>query len=257
MSSSVTSTPTGIRYSSSSSSSVAISAYPFGFLLVSVVFLFIIVACCFSRWRPGALRGTSWDTTELDGRGGRRRKLVPPVLWDTWLSRPPASTEEVLGAGQFEWLSIQPVYVSLIHAYRSQSACQFAVAVSESEVPADPSTVAWHLPDNSQSSSPLPLPTRRRFALPLAHPFNFHMWPRRRSRTHNGSVLSEKPTEDATEKCPEAVKIAVMISMPSFAFRCWNPGGDPSSHSTGLDDALRDYQIGVAQVPWTHGEINH
>ncbi|KAG2342358.1 hypothetical protein BDR05DRAFT_360342 [Suillus weaverae] len=81
------------------------------------------------------------------------------------------------------------------------------------------------------------------------------MWPRRRSSTHNSSVLSEKPTEDETEKSPEAVKIAVMISMPSSAFRCWNHGGVPSSHSTGLDDALRDYQIGVTQVPWIHGEV--
>ncbi|KAG1802303.1 uncharacterized protein HD556DRAFT_812809 [Suillus plorans] len=267
-STSVTSTPTDIRSSSSSSPGVAISAYSFGFLLISVVSLFIIISCCFVRCRSGAFPGTSWDTTEqLDGRGGRRRKLVPPVLWDAWLSRPPASTKEVLGAGQFEWSSIQvctsvllpfvsdnrfqqPVYVSLIHACCSRSARQFAVA--ESEVPADHSTAARPPPDDSQPSSPLP--PRRRFAFLLAHPFNFHMWPRRRSRTHHRSAASEKPTEDETENHPEAVKIAVMISMPSSAFRCWNHGGGPSCQSTGPDDALREYQIGVAQVPWIHGE---
>jgi hypothetical protein len=105
---SITSTSIGTRSSSNSSPSLAISAYSFGFIIISVVFLFIIIGCCFSRWRPGALLATPWDTSEqLDGRGGRRRKLVPPVLWDTWLSRPLVSTEEDLGASQFEWLSIQ------------------------------------------------------------------------------------------------------------------------------------------------------
>lgn len=269
-STSVTSTPTDIRSSSSSSPGVAILAYSIGYLVIFILVIslfIIIIACCFFRCRSGAFLGTSWDTTEqLDGR---RRKLVPPVLWDAWLSRPLASTKEVLGAGQFEWSNIQvctgvllpfvsdnrlqqPVYVSLIHTCRSRSARQFAVA--ESEVPADHSTVAQLLPDDSQPSSPLPLPPRRRFAFLLAHPLNFHMWPRRRSRTHHRSAASEKPTEDETENHPEAVRIAVMISMPSSAFRCWNHGEGPSCQPTGPDDALREYQIGVAQVPWIHGE---
>ncbi|KAG1902079.1 uncharacterized protein F5891DRAFT_1186650 [Suillus fuscotomentosus] len=168
-STSVTSTPTDIRSSSSSSPGVAILAYSIGYLVIFILVIslfIIIIACCFFRCRSGAFLGTSWDTTEqLDGR---RRKLVPPVLWDAWLSCPLASTKEVLGAGQFEWSNIQPVYVSLIHTCRSRSARQFAVA--ESEVPADHSTVAQLLPDDSQPSSPLPLPPRRRFAFLLAHP---------------------------------------------------------------------------------------
>ncbi|KAG2748857.1 hypothetical protein P692DRAFT_20874277 [Suillus brevipes Sb2] len=250
---SITSTSTGIRSSSSSSPSVAISAYSFGLLIILVVFLFVIVGCCFSRWRPGTLL---WDTSEqLDGRGGRRRKLIPPVLWDTWLSRPSVATKEVLGAGQLEWSSIQPVYVSLIHACHSQSTRSFAVAVSELEEqePVDPSTVAWLLPDISQSSSPSPSSLRRRFASPLALPFYFHMWPRRRPRAQYRSAPSEKPTEGA-ENHPEAVEIAVMISMPSSALRCWNHKGDPLNHSAGPDAVLREYQIGVAQVAWIHDE---
>ncbi|KAG2059717.1 hypothetical protein BDR06DRAFT_671628 [Suillus hirtellus] len=247
-STSVTSTPTGIRSGSSSSPGVAILAYSLGFISIFILvisLLFIIISCC---CRSSASLGTSQDTTEqLDGR---RRKLVPPVLWDAWLSRPLASTKKVLGAGQFEWSNIQPVYVSLIHACRSRSARQFAVA--ESEVPADHSTAARLLPDDSQPSSPLPLPPRRRFAFLLAHPLHFHMWQWRRSRTHHKSAASEKPTEDETENHPEAVKIAVIISMPSSAFRCWNHGEGPSCQSTGPDDALREYQIGVAQVPWIH-----
>ncbi|KIK37578.1 hypothetical protein CY34DRAFT_15615 [Suillus luteus UH-Slu-Lm8-n1] len=269
---SITSTSTGIRSSSSSSPGVAISAYTFGFLIISVFFLFVIVGCCFCRWRPGALL---WDTSEqLDGRDGRRRKLIPPVLWDTWLSRPPVLINEVLGAGQLEWLSIQvytvpmflpfvsddrfqqPVHVSLIHACHSQSTRSFTVAVSEPEEPVDPSTVAWLLPDNSQSSSPSPSSPRRRFASPLAFPFYFHMWPRRRSRAQYSSAPSEKPTEGA-ENHPEAVEIAVMISMPSSAFRCWNHKVhkvDPLNHSAGPNAVLREYQIGVAQVAWIQGE---
>lgn len=200
------------------------------------------------------LLGTSWDTREqLDGRGGRRRKLIPPVLWDTWLSHPPALTEEVLD--QSRWLSIQPVSASLIRSCHSPSAHQFAAAVSESEVPADPSTVAPLIPDNSQSSLPLPLPLRRRFAFPLAHPSNFQVWLQRRSRAHHSSASSENLTEDETENRPKAVEIAVMISMPSAAFRCRNYGGDPSSHSVGPGDVLREYQIGVAQVPWIPSEV--
>ncbi|KAG2154202.1 uncharacterized protein EDB93DRAFT_188550 [Suillus bovinus] len=230
--------------SSNSSPSVAMSAY--GFLLISVAALCIITLCCFVRCRPGVFIDTSWDTTEqLDGRVRRRRKLVPPVLWDTWLTRPPSPTEEVLGVGQFEWSNIQPVYVSLIYACQSRPARQFAVA--ESEVPADRSTVAQLLP---HSSSSLPLPPRRRFTFPLVHTFNFHMWPRRRSHTHHISTSSEKPIDNETENHPEAVQIAVMISMPSSASRCWNHAGGPSCHSTGPDDALWEYQFGVAQIPW-------
>ncbi|KAG1747342.1 hypothetical protein EDB19DRAFT_1686823 [Suillus lakei] len=231
------------------SPSVAIPTYSFGFLLISVVFLFIILGCCFSHWRPGAHLGTSRNTTEqLDGRRGQRRKLVPPVLWDAWLSRPPTSTEEVLGAGQSEWLSIQPVCVSLTRACRSLAACQSATDMPESEVPADPSSVAWLLPFHSQSSS--------RFAFHLVHPFNFHLWPRQRSRPHHSSSPSEKPTEYEVGNHPEAVTIAVMICMPSSAFRCWNRRGGPSRHSAGTDDPLREYQIGVAQVSWTHGKVH-
>lgn len=160
-----------------------------------------------------------------------------------------------MGAGQLEWLSIQPVHVSLIHACHSQSARSFTVAVSEPEEPVDPSTMAWLLPDNSQSS-PSPSSPRRRFASPLAFPFYFHMWPRRRSRAQYSSAPSEKPTEGA-ENHPEAVEIAVMISMPSSAFRCWNHKVhkvDPLNHSAGPNAVLREYQIGVAQVAWIQGE---
>ncbi|KAG1761119.1 hypothetical protein EDD22DRAFT_898144 [Suillus occidentalis] len=241
------------RAAPSSSPSVAISAYSFGFLIISAVFLFFIVGCCFSRcWRPGALLG---DTNEQpDGRGGRRRKLIPPVLWDVWLSRPPVSTEEVLGVSLFEWLNIQPVYVSLIHGCHYQSASPSAVAAFEPEEPVDPSTVAWLLPDNSQPSSPLPSSPRRGFASFLALPFYLNMWPWRRSHTQYSQAPSEKSAE-GVENHPEAVKIAVMIYMPSFAFRCSNRGGDPLSHSADPGDALREYQIGVAQVPWIHGEV--
>lgn len=160
-----------------------------------------------------------------------------------------------MGAGQLEWSSIQPVYVSLIHACHSQSTRSFAVAVSELEEqePVDPSTVAWLLPDISQSSSPSPSSLRRRFASPLVLPFYFHMWPRRRPRAQYRSAPSEKPTEGA-ENHPEAVEIAVMISMPSSALRCWNHKGDPLNHSAGPDAVLREYQIGVAQVAWIHDE---
>ncbi|KAG2369724.1 hypothetical protein BDR07DRAFT_1476826 [Suillus spraguei] len=241
------STPTGI--SPSSSPSVAISAYFFGFLIILVVLLFVTVGCCFSRWRPGVLLGTPWDTRDqLDGRSGRRRKLIPPVLWDTWLSHPPALTEEVLD--QSEWSSIQPVSASLIRSCHSPSAHQFAAAVSESEIPADPSTVAPLFSDDFQSSLPLPLPLRRRSAFPLAHPSNFHVWLQRRSRARRSSAASENPTEDEIENRPKAVEVAVMISMPSATSRCWNNGGDPLSHSAASDDVLREYQIGVTQVPW-------
>ncbi|KAG2143002.1 hypothetical protein DEU56DRAFT_979442 [Suillus clintonianus] len=254
-STSASSTPSDIRPSSGSSLSGAVASYSLGFLLVSVVILLIIVGCCFGRWRRRALLGDSDTTEQLYGMGGGRRKLIPPVFWDTWLSRPPASTEQVLMAGQSEWSRIQPVSVSLIRAYHSRAACQPAVGVFESAAPAaDPFTATWLLPDNSQYSSSQPSPPRRRFAFPLFHSSNFRLWPRRRSRTHHRSSLSEKPTGDETENHPEAVRIAVMISMPSSALRRWNQGEGSSCHSAGPVDALREYQIGVAQVPWTHGE---
>lgn len=144
--------------------------------------------------------------------------------------------------------------MSLIHACHSRSVRPFAVAASEPEEPVDPSTVTWLLPDNSQSSLSLPSSPRRGFASSLALPFYLHMWPRRRSHTQYSSAPSEKSAE-GVENHPEAVKIAVMICMPSSAFRCSNQGGDPLSHSADPDDALREYQIGVAQVPWIHSEV--
>lgn len=39
-------------------------------------------------------------------RGTGRKKLVPPVLWETWLS-PFASTQEVVSASQLDWQSLQ------------------------------------------------------------------------------------------------------------------------------------------------------
>ncbi|KAG1747341.1 hypothetical protein EDB19DRAFT_299960 [Suillus lakei] len=86
----------------------------------------------------------------------------------------------------------------------------------------------------------LPLPQHRFFpGIPLVHPFNFCLWPRRFSRAHQSLAPSEKPTGDETENHPEAMKIAVVISMHLPAFH----GEDPSCHSAGSNDALREYQI--------------
>ncbi|KAG1753557.1 uncharacterized protein EDB91DRAFT_403996 [Suillus paluster] len=226
---------------------------PLTFLIISGILLLMVAGCC--HWRRGTLLGTTSDTDPTVrlyglGDGWGRRKFIFPAFWETFLS-PPISTEKVGGAGQSEWPSIQPVSVSLIRPCRSRATCKSAVDVSESAAHADPFIVTLPLPNNSQSSSTQPSPPRRQFAFPRVHPYIFHLWPRRRSHAHHGSAPSEKPTEVETENCPEAVKIAVIICMPSPALRCWNNGEGPSCHPANPGDALREYQIGVTHVPWT------
>lgn len=204
----------------------------------------------------GTLRSMREDSARLDPwlqadrGGGRRMKLVSPVLWETWLS-PPTSTQKAVVASQLEWRRVQvsiepdfgrfhslsrpvitiyqPVSASYIRACHSSRAAREsvpAVGISDSAAPADSSTCP--LPDNSQSSS-TDSPARSisrprpRFALPLF------------------SAAPDMTTEE--------VKIAVMISMPYSA--CRNDGEGPSCPKSTSNDALREYQIGVVQVPWT------
>ena len=270
------STPTDARSSFSASPNIASANYFFGFIITFVILLLIFVGCGVGRRRVARI-GSAWDVrldSEHDtlygvGRRRGRRKLVPPVFWETWLSLP-TSTEKAASTGWSEWPSIQvwgllhphlvssdnsfyqPISVCLIRTCRSQAACNTAPAAGVSESAAQEPNFARSLTSDSQSSSSSPSPPRRRFAFPLLHPFNNRLWPRRRLRARHSSA--DKSKEVDIGNSPEGVKIAVMICMPSPAFRCNNNGEGSSCRPARPDNTLREYQIGVAQVPWTFGE---
>jgi len=213
--------------------------------------LFGIAGCIF--WAALVFRDWRMRETNLElwlDRGKGRRKLVPPVLWETQLS-PFTSTQKVVGASRLDWQSLQvrtepgfgrsryssrpviaffyqPLSASLSRTYLSQAAHVLVPAVGLSDS-VDPSTRPLH--NSSQSSSTdsharsntISCP-RPRSTMSLIHPF---------------------------KNSTDTVKVAVMICMPHPAYPCRTGGEDPPSRSGRLDDAQREYQIGITQVPWT------
>ncbi|KAJ8586774.1 hypothetical protein M405DRAFT_864285 [Rhizopogon salebrosus TDB-379] len=244
-------TPTDTHSDSSSPPSTAGANHVHNFILFAAAAV-LIGACIISlerTWRSmmiiSALRLPE-PRLQRDGRRGRR-KLVPPVLYETWLS-PLTVTSTGKGAVGTSWRSIQPVSASLVRTRQSQTPRNSvtAVGLSDSETPS-----ACPLPNNSQPSSaepPARSTSRPRFALPPVCPFNV-------SGSSRGSAAPGVSGGENVriENFPEAVKIAVMICMPYPAHPYRNDGDEPSCHPgiPDSDDAPREYQIGVTQVPWT------
>ncbi|OAX36620.1 hypothetical protein K503DRAFT_801884 [Rhizopogon vinicolor AM-OR11-026] len=256
MSSSTSTSPTPTDTPSGSSSS-STSANPFHDFITFFAFAFVLTAfgVCVARFtmicRARRVREARLEPWSQRDKG--RRTLVPPVLWETWPS-PLTSTQKAAGASPHEWKSIQPVSASFIRPHSSKAAHASAPAfdLSDSAMPANPSTRS--LPNNSQSSSTeSPAQSRPWFASHLAHPFNVSVWPWRRSRPLPDSAAPDmsEGKEVEIDNSPEAVKITVMVCMPHPAQPCQIDGEGSSSRPGRRDDALREYQIGVAQVPWT------
>ncbi|OJA11762.1 hypothetical protein AZE42_06323 [Rhizopogon vesiculosus] len=256
MSSSTSTSPTPIDTPSNSSSS-STSGNPFHDLITFFAFAFVLAAfgVCVARLtvicRARRMREARLEPWFQRDRG--RRALVPPVLWEIWPS-PLTSTQKAAGASSFEWQSIQPVSASLIRTHSSKAAHASAPAfgLSDPAIPANPSTRS--LPNNSQSSSTeSPAQSRPWFASRLAHPFNVAIWPWRRSRAPHDSAAPDmsKGKEIEIDYSLEAVNITVMVCMPYPAHPCRIDGEGSSNRPGRRDDALREYQIGVAQVPQT------
>ncbi|KAH7886890.1 hypothetical protein F5I97DRAFT_1070936 [Phlebopus sp. FC_14] len=236
---SATSNPSNTS-TSSSSPTIASANYFFGFIITFVALLLLFVGCGVgSRRHRFAYFVAAWDAT-LDsqdtddgflGEDGERRprqKLVCPVFWETWLDRLQAGEKD-----DIPWEDLQPISASSIQS-RKPKPDPDAKTLSPSDSPSQPPPM------------PQPQPTSIRTRVV--------------SRLFHGRQPRNPPRPPPIEWYPpKEIQVALMISMPSPSRPERKNTARPSTSSRPPppNDAplLGDYQIGVARVPWSNGDI--
>lgn len=205
--------------------------YFFGFIVTFVVLLLLFVSCGFGSRRRSALLSPLWARGDHEGAegggrffGGGRGQIkpalpTPPVFWETWLV--PQSVEQVPS----RWENLQPISATFVRPAASSD-----------------------LPKISPMSLPLPAHSTTA-SQPRPSIFNqMRMWATsRRSVPH-----PPEPPPQPSLLPPNAIKIAVMISMPS-PFTSQQGKGEGSS--TLIYPTSGGYEIGLIQLPWASDEV--
>lgn len=246
---SAVSTPSSTTSSSGASTSDS-TDYFFGFIVAFVVLLLLFVSCGFGSRRRSVLLSPLWARNieadhEDDGIGGGRffggnragrGQAKPawqtvPVFWETWLF--PQPDERVPS----RWKDLQPI------------SAMFVRPASSSDQSKIPST-----------SPPLPAASDPPTTTALQpRPSVFHLMQPWIASRHLRAHPPELPPQPSLPP-PNAIKVAVMISMPSpFTSQQYVQGkGEGSStliYPT-LDESISGgYEIGLVQLPWTSGEV--
>ncbi|KAL4079598.1 hypothetical protein J3A83DRAFT_1130380 [Scleroderma citrinum] len=229
-----TSTP-----SSGGSSSQNGSNYFFGFIATFIVLLLIFVSCGVGSRRRSGFIMSAWSRTfagnEIDGALYRgqpasewlKSTQTSPVLREVWL-RP---TQGLLAPGE----DLQPISAafvrSLLPTCRPKASLSSALP-SPPEAPLD-------------TRSPVSSHSRPSICSRIS------AWLKRRW-LHR---LPEPPPQPMYSS-PEAVQVAVMVSMPSLAIsQCYGEGkgeGPSTLVCPPLGDSISGgYEIGLIQLPWS------
>lgn len=246
---SAVSTPSSTTSSSGASTSDS-TDYFFGFIVAFVVLLLLFVSCGFGSRRRSVLLSPLWARNieadhEDDGIGGGRffggnragrGQAKPawqtvPVFWETWLF--PQPDERVPS----RWKDLQPISATFVRPASSSD---------QSKIPS--------------TSPPLPAASDPPTTTALQpRPSVFHLMQPWIASRHLRAHPPELPPQPSLPP-PNAIKVAVMISMPSpFTSQQYVQGkGEGSStliYPT-LDESISGgYEIGLVQLPWTSGEV--
>ncbi|KAG6332441.1 hypothetical protein ID866_6647 [Astraeus odoratus] len=219
--------------------------YFFGFIVTFIVLLLLFVSCGFrSRRRSGSFapswaRGLQADDTDnvfYGGPGGWLKPPAQPVFWEAWLH--PLRQEA-------RWGDLQPVSAALVRPLLPGGSS------SRSQTPATsppPDRLAREN-TNSDERPPQPAPSRS----PLCSWVRAWLCEWR---------MQQPPQPPPPPKLapPEAVQFAVVICMPSPLTSEYHDGkgeGPSSPICPPRDESIAwGYEIGLMQLPWTHGEIS-
>ncbi|KAF8547032.1 hypothetical protein OG21DRAFT_1517682 [Imleria badia] len=216
----------------SAPSSITSANYFFGFVITFVVLLLLFIGCGIGSWRRFRLVGTAWDERLQDMEGSPfstrkrgRRRLVRPMLSETWTHPPKASTRRALSASseQHKWESIQPISAAFVWT-RSK-------LLTGARRP-------------SASTAP-PTPPREDDGLErqgVVATLRSYVFPRR-------PRCDQRPNPPpVTRPPPEAIQVVVMIAMPSPpSLTSRRPTDKPRCVG---QSGVGEYQIGVVRIPW-------
>lgn len=240
--------------SGSSGSAADSTDYFFGFIVTFVVLLLLFVSCGLGSRRRSALLRPLWARnleTDHDGADfgsgglflgdrpgwgqGKSAQLTRPVCWETWLL--PRPDERISP----QWKDLQPISATFVRP-----------------------TSSVGLRGRSKISSPtsLPLSAAADSRSPAASQPSLSVLTQVRSWIASEPSCPHPPEPPPLPVLPppNAIKIAVMVSMPSpFTSRqCVQGKGEgPSSliYPTLGDSISGGYEIGLIQLPWTSGEV--
>ena len=258
-----TSTP-----SSSGSGSQNGSNYFFGFIATFIVLLLIFVSCGIGSRRRSRFVSSAWGRTfegnEFDEAlyGGLpasewlRSLRTPPTFRGAWL-RPAQGVQH-----EAPWKDLQVSSLSRL-AICTADVTMWPLSLVQ---PISATFVRSLLPASTSKAPPTLLQSPQEVTLPRSP-----MPPRPRPRLSIWNRLSTwlerrlthqlpEPPPQPRYSSPEAVQVAVMVSMPSpFTSQCYAEGkgeGPSTLICPPLGDSISGgYEIGVIQLPWSKGEI--
>ncbi|KAI5996176.1 hypothetical protein EDD15DRAFT_495257 [Pisolithus albus] len=239
--------------SSSGDSTSASTDYFFGFIVAFVVLLLLFVSCGFGSRRRSGLLSPLWarnnqadhEGADDDGFGGgqffggnragrgqaKPAQQTVPVFWETWLF--PRPDERVPS----RWKDLQPLSATFVRTTPSSD---------QSKIP----STSLPLPAASDPPTTTALQIR---------PSIFHLLQPWIASRHLRAHPPELPPQPSLPP-PNAIKLAVMISMPSPVTSQQYVQGLGEGSSTliypTLDESISGgYEIGLIQLPWTSGEV--